>query len=121
RAAVGPTQFLSPVVGRPHDDGVVGDPQLVELGEKLPDMAVVLDHAVGINAEARLAVGLLLEMREDMHSGRIPPAEERCARLGLTCDEVESLFGDLFVNGLLAFSREGASILYPLRTVWPRL
>jgi hypothetical protein len=42
RTAVGPGQDLGAVVGRVHDDRVLGDPQLVEEVEQL---AVVLDVA----------------------------------------------------------------------------
>ena len=55
RAAVRPTHDLGAVVGREDDDGVVGDAEIVELLEQLPDIAVELDHTVGIDAVAGLA------------------------------------------------------------------
>ena len=76
-AAVGPGEDFGAVVGGVDDDGVVGDAEVVELLEQLADMAVVLDHAVGIEAQARLALALLLQMREDVHAGGVEVAEER--------------------------------------------
>ncbi len=55
--------------------------QLLELVEHLADMAVVFDHAVGIDAEAGLAFALLLEPRPDVHAGGVPPEEERLVGL----------------------------------------
>ena len=55
-AAVGPAQGFGAVVGGIHDDGVVLDAQFLELVEQLADHAVVLDHAVGIDAQAGLAL-----------------------------------------------------------------
>ena len=77
RAAVRPGERLGAVVGRVDDDGVVGDAEIVELLQKLADLPVVLDHAVGIGAQAGLALRLRLEMGEDVHPGRIEPDEER--------------------------------------------
>ena len=51
RPAIRPAQFLRAIVGRVHDDRVVGDPEIVELLEEYSDVAVVLYHAVGIDAE----------------------------------------------------------------------
>src|SRR5215467_12771105 len=55
-STVRPGEDLGAVVGGPHDDRVVGDPEVVELLEKLPDHAVVLHHAVGVCAKTRLAL-----------------------------------------------------------------
>ena len=52
----GQVMHFGAVVGGVDDDGVVGDAEVVELLEQLADMAVVLDHAVGIDAQARLAL-----------------------------------------------------------------
>ena len=48
---------MRPVVGGVDDDGVVGDAEVVERLEQRPDMAVVLDHAVDVFADAALALG----------------------------------------------------------------
>ena len=50
RAAVRPGEHFGTVVGGVHDDGVVRDAQLVELGEQLAHHRIVLDHAVGVDA-----------------------------------------------------------------------
>ena len=85
RAAVGPAHHLGAVVGRVHDDGVVGDAELVELVEQLADVAVVLDHAVGIDAEPGLALRLRLQVREDVHAGRVEPARRTACRPCAPC------------------------------------
>ena len=57
-------------------------PRLVELVEQLPDHAVVLDHAIGIEADAGDALRRGLEVGPDVHPGGVPPQEERLARGG---------------------------------------
>ena len=51
--AVRPGVVLGTVVGRVHDDRVVGDPQLVELVEHHADLLVVHDHAVAVRDPGR--------------------------------------------------------------------
>jgi hypothetical protein len=52
----------------------------------------VLDHAVGVDAEPGLALGLRLEVREDVHPGGVPPEEEGLVvLLGALVHEVERL------------------------------
>ena len=68
-ATIGPGEGFGAVVGRVHDDRVVIDAELLEFVEHHADMAVVFHHAVGINAEARLAFRLRLEVGEDVHAG----------------------------------------------------
>ena len=75
RAAVRPAHHLGAVVRRVDDDGVVGDAEVVELLQQLADVAVVLDHAVGVDAEAGLARRLGLEMGPDVHAGGVEPHE----------------------------------------------
>ena len=47
-AGIRPGALVRAVVGRVDDDGVVGDAELVDRLQQLADIAVVLDHAVGI-------------------------------------------------------------------------
>ena len=79
--AVRPQRDLGAVVGGVDDDGVVGDAEVVELLEQLADHAVMLDHAVGVDALAGLAERLLLQMGEDVHARRVEPDEERLVGL----------------------------------------
>ena len=46
--AVRPGVHVRAVVGRIHDEGVVGDAELVEIVERLADVLVVVDHRVVI-------------------------------------------------------------------------
>jgi hypothetical protein len=110
-AAVGPGEGLGAVVGRIHHDGVVGDAELVELREQLADLAVVLDHAVGVDAEAGHPLRCRLEVGEDVHARRVPPQEERLA-VGLRLvDEGERLGRHLLVDGFHARARQRAGVL----------
>ncbi len=102
---------LGAVVGGVHDDGVVGDAQFLELLEQLADHGVVLDHAVGVNAEAGLALALWLEVRPDVHAGGVPPDEERLAVLVRLVHEVQRALGDLFVDRLHALLGQRAGVL----------
>jgi thiazole synthase ThiGH ThiG subunit len=62
RAAAGrPAHHPGALVGRADHDGV-GDAEVIELLQKLADVPVVLDHAVGIDPEAGLALRLGLEV-----------------------------------------------------------
>ena len=76
-AAVRPGHRLGAVVGAVDDDGVVGDAEVVELLQQRADHVVVLHHAVGIEADAGAAVGLLLQMGPDVHARGVEPDEER--------------------------------------------
>ncbi len=117
RAAIGPAHDLGAVVGRVHDDGVVGDAQLVELVEQLADVPVVLHHAIGIDAQPGLALRLLLQVREDVHAGRVPPDEERLAvRVGLL-DELQARREELLVHRLHALPGQRTGVLDLLRAV----
>src|SRR5271163_994541 len=53
--AVGPSVVLGTVIGRIHDDGVVGNTQLIEFVEHLANLLVVHNHAIAIGVLAALA------------------------------------------------------------------
>jgi len=89
RAAIGPGKHLGAVVGRPHDDGVVGNTQVVELLQELTHHAVQLGHAVGHQTQAGLALRLRLEVSVDVHARRIEPTEERLPGFVLSVDEID--------------------------------
>src|SRR5207244_11343151 len=61
RAAIGPSECLGAVVGRVDHDRVAGDAEIIELFEELADLAVMLHHAVGIEAETGFPLRLGLE------------------------------------------------------------
>ena len=81
--AVRPGVVLRTVVGGVHDDGVVGDAQLVELVEHLADLLVVDDHPIAVGVLAALAEVLLGDVGPEVHGRRVVPEEERLVRLGL--------------------------------------
>ena len=110
-ATVRPGEDFRPVVGEVEDDRVLRDAEVVKLLEQLPDVAVVLDHAVGVDADARLAQRLLLQMREDMHARRIEPHEERLLSLDLALDEVLAGREEFLVDGLHALGVERTGVL----------
>ena len=110
-APSGHKRHLGAVVGRVEHDGVVGDAEIVELLQKLADMPVMLDHAVGMNALAGLADALRLEMGEDMHAGRVEPDEERLVRPVLAVDEVLGRREELLVDGFHALGVERPGVL----------
>ncbi len=89
RAAVGPGDDLGAVVGRVHDDRVLGDAELVELVEQPADVPVVLDHAVGIDAEPGHALRLRLECVQTCMRVEFHQQKNGLPGLVLTLDEVE--------------------------------
>ena len=111
RAAVRPGHHLRAVVAGVHDDGVVRDAEVVELLEQLADLAVVLDHAVRIEAQAGFALGLLLQARPDVHARGIPPDEKRLVGLVSLVDELKRPLGDLLVDRLHPPFGERAGVL----------
>ena len=111
RAAVRPGERLGAVVGRVDDDGVFGDAEVVELLQKLPDLPVMLDHAVGIGAKPRHALRFGLEVGENMHPGRIEPDEERLLGVMRPVHEIERSAEEFLVRRLHALFRQGAGVL----------
>ena len=67
-------------------------------------MAVVLHHAVGVHTETGHALGLLLQVREDVHAGRVPPAEERLVVLDRLLHELEARVEEFLVDRLACAS-----------------
>src|ERR1700721_37035 len=59
--AIRPGVVLGAVVGGIHDDGVVGDAQLIKLGEQLADLLVVSDHPIAVVVLPALAAVLVSE------------------------------------------------------------
>ena len=110
-AAVWPGEGFGAVIGGVHDDGIFVEAELLEFGEDLADMAIVFDHAIGVDAEAGLAFGLFFQVGEDVHSGGVPPEEEGFVGFFGTIEEVEGFGGDLFVDRLHAFFGERAGVV----------
>src|SRR5215470_13718550 len=69
RSAIWPTHHLSPIVSRINYNRVIQDSKVLELLEQSTDHTVVLNHAVGIQAETGFAIRLWVKMRENMHPG----------------------------------------------------
>ena len=101
------------VVGRVHDEGVVGDAELVEQVEHLADVLVVVDHGVVIGRlpAPGLAQALRLGVREQVHVRGVEPDEERLAGLVLPLDEVLGGGDELVVAGLHPLLGERAGVL----------
>ena len=110
-AAVGPGEGLRAVVGGVDDDGVLGDAQRVELVEQLAHLTVVLDHAVGVDAEAGHALRRGLQPGPDVHAAGVEPGEERLVRFVRPVDEVEGGAEELLVDRLHARDVERAGVL----------
>ncbi len=115
-APVGPAVHMGTVVRRVDDDGVVGDPELVEEVEDLADVAIVIDHRVVVLRlpPTRLADTLRLGVREGVHVSGVHPHEERCVRLVLPLDEVDRGLGDLVVDRLHPLGGQRSGVLDPL-------
>ena len=110
-AAVGPGERLGAVVGGVDHDRVVGDAEIVELLQQLADLAVMLDHAVGIDAEPGLALRLGLEAGPDVHAARIEPDEERLLVPVRAVDEVDRGLEEFLVDRLHALLGERPGVL----------
>ena len=71
----------------------------------------MLDHAIGVNPEARLALGFLFEVGEDVHAGGVPPKKKRLVCLCSAFHEVDRLLGNLLINRLHALLGEWSRVL----------
>ena len=120
-ARVRPGVVVDAVVGRVHDDGVLGDAELVDPVEHLPDELVVGDHHVVVVALAALALVLRGAVGPEVHGGGVVPEEERLLGLGRVGHEAERVLGDLLVDGLhpLLGERPGVLDLLPALAVRP--
>src|SRR4051795_3347012 len=108
--AVRPSVVLRSVVGRVHDNGIVGDSQFFELVEYHPDLLVMDDHAIAIWVLSALAEVLFCDMGPKVHGRRVIPKEKRLLLLCLLFHPFESAAGNLFVDGFHAFLGQRAGI-----------
>ena len=109
-ATVWPSKGLGTVVGGVDHDGVVGDAEIVELLEKLTDLAIVLHHAVRVDAQPSLALRLWSEAGPDVHAGRVEPGEERLLVSVGAVDEVERRCQELLIHRLHALLGKRAGV-----------
>ena len=81
-AAVGPGVHMRPVVGAVHDDGVVGDAQVIQLLQQGAHALVMVDHDVVVFRlpAAGLAQALGLGMGAEVHVRGVEPHEETAYR-----------------------------------------
>ena len=103
-AGVGPGVHVRTVVGTVHDDGVVGDAQLVDLVEHGADILVVVDHRVMVRAlpASGLAQALGFGVGAEVHVGEVDPDEHRFPGLGLFFDEFGGTGGGIIIDSLHA-------------------
>src|SRR6185436_20070615 len=120
RAPIRPRELLRTIVRGIHHNGILIEPQLLELIEQLTDVAVVLNHAVGIDAETGLALTLRLEPRPDVHAGSVPPQEKRLVGLLCVGHEPQGFPGELLIDRFHALLGERAGALDSLRAVGVR-
>ena len=115
-AAVRPGVGVRAVVRAVHDERVVGDAQLVEQVEQLPDVLVVVDHRVVVRGlpGPGLPEALRLGVRTQVHVGGVHPAEERRAGLVLAADPVLGGGDEVVVAGLHPLLGQRPGVLDPL-------
>ena len=74
-------------------------------------MAVMLNHAIGIDAKARFSFGRRLQAGPDMHPGRVPPEKEGFIGCFGPFHKVDGRGGYLLVDGLHPFPCQRPGIL----------
>lgn len=87
-AAIGPAEDFRAIVAGEHHDRIVGNAELVQLGEQFAHDPVQFGHRIGKQAEARLAVPLLGQVREGVAPCGVVPEEERLVGLHRAVHEV---------------------------------
>jgi hypothetical protein len=90
--AIRPRVRFGAIIGGVDDDRVVSCAQIVDELKELTDMSVRFHHPVGINAEAGLALGFLLQVGEDVHPRGVEVAEPRAAGLMLSLSDKDKSF-----------------------------
>ncbi|MCY1293428.1 hypothetical protein D9M70_426870 [compost metagenome] len=110
---VRPGPLVRAVVGGVDDDGVLGNLQVIQGLEQLADVAIVLEHAVGVLVARHAALPLhgLAHMGEGVHAGGVHPDEERLVGLDLLLDEVDGTLGGFVVDGFHALGGQRAGVL----------
>ena len=103
---------MRPVVGAVHDDGVVGDAQVIQLLQEGAHAVVVVDHDVVVFRlpAPGLAQAFGLGMGPKVHVRGVEPHEERLIGLGLAVDVFRGRGQDLVVDGLHALFGQLAGV-----------
>ena len=110
---------MRPVVRAVEEQRVIGDAQLVDQGQHLAHVLVVIDHHVvifGLPA-ARLTDASRLLVSAEVHVGGIDPYKERLAGLVLALHPVGRHGEDFIVDGFHALLRQRTGIFDFLRPV----
>src|SRR5277367_1347440 len=110
RATVRPCECLGAIVCRVDDDRIVGDPKIIEFLKELTHLAVMLYHAVRVDTETGLPLGLGFQSGPDMHAAWIEPREEWLILFLRSVDEVDRCFEKLLVHCLHSLFVEGARV-----------
>jgi hypothetical protein len=84
--------------------------------EELADIAVEFSHTVSFQSQAGLAFRRRLQVGEDVHAGRVEPAEERLSGLVLPVDEAHRGSQELLVHRFHALGAEWTCVLDLLLT-----
>ncbi len=113
-AAVRPGEGLGAVIGGEKNDGAVVLAHVIKLLQDQADVVIELGHAGFLDGPAVLRVShflvLVREMGDDVHPGRIDPAEERLAvRFGLV-NELQCDVTDFVVHGFHPLGKECACV-----------
>ena len=104
------------VVGRVHDERVLGNPELVEVVEQIPHILVMVDHRVVVRRlpAPGLPDAILLGVREHVHVGEVHPGEEGLVVLVLPADEVLRGGSEVIVTGLHPLPGQRSGVFDPL-------
>ncbi len=108
---------LVAVVGAVDDDGVFGDPQVLDLLENRADLLVVLEHPgphhvlLGASLVHRHLEKLRVGMRPDVDRGRVEPDEEGLVALSDAVEVLQRLVGHFLVEGHHALAGERTRVL----------
>ena len=104
---------MRPIVGAVHDNGVVGDTQLVDFVEHGADIFVMVDHRIVIRAlpASGLTQALGFGMGAKVHVSKIDPDEHRFSGLGLFFDKFGGTGGDIIIDSLHALLGQRAGVL----------
>src|SRR5262245_35147190 len=114
RSSIRPGKSFGAVVRGVDHDRVVANAELVEFPQELANLSIMLHHAIRIDAEPRPSLRFGLEMRPDVHAGRIEPDEERLAVVLRAIDEIKRRLEEFLVDRLHALFGERTGVLASL-------
>ena len=108
--SIRPGVVVRTVIGRVHDNSVIGDAQIIEMVEQFANHHVVPHHGVVVKAMTRKPTLIIGRMSKEVHTGRVVPNKEGLALIDRARHEVKRRKLELSIDSLHALAGQSAGI-----------